>query len=182
MKLKLILLSIEDKRRREGRRYDLAHILLLTLLAMVSGATTYRKIALYISERFEEFRELCDLKWKKPPAYTTLRDILLSVDERELERALRRHTLAGVDGGDCGVIAIDGKALRGSFDHGLEQPALMMVSAYAVKESLVLGHVMTENKGGELAAAQELIARLGLQGKLLTMDALHCQKNTSDCS
>ena len=42
----------------------------------------------------------------------------------------------------------------------------MMVSAYAVKESLVLGQVMTENKGGELAAAQELIARLGLQGKL----------------
>jgi hypothetical protein len=75
-------------------------------------------------------------------------------------------------------IAIDGKTLRGSLDRFADQAAVQWISAFATDAKVVLGHVELSggDKGGEIAAAQELIQTLGLTGKLFTFDALHCQK------
>lgn len=182
MKLKPILAEIGDRRRKEGRRYDLPHVVLFALLALLSGADSYRKIAAFIEVRFAQLKALCGLEWKCPPAHTTLRDILRGLDEAELEAAFRRHALSLASVPAQEVIAIDGKALRGSFDHLLDQRATMMVSAFATDACLALGHVMLddEDKASEIPAAQQLIEQLGLSGKLFSLDALHCQKNTGD--
>jgi hypothetical protein len=73
-------------------------------------------------------------------------------------------------------VALDGKTLRGSFDHLDDQAAAQVLSAFAGEAALILAH--QEIAGGdEVAAAQALIERLGLRGVLFTADALHCQKN-----
>lgn len=180
MKLLPVLTDIPDHRRRAGRRYDLPHVLLFTVLAMLSGAYSYRKIATFIDTHFATLKQLCDLKWKQAPAYTSLRDILMGLDEAALEVAFRRHaaSMAQLPAGE--VIAIDGKSLRGSFDYAASQRPAMLVSAFSSAECLVLGHIVLDGveKNSEIPAAQLLMAELGLSGKLFSLDALHCQKNT----
>jgi len=75
------------------------------------------------------------------------------------------------------VVAIDGKALRHSFDAFNDQKAAHVLSAFSVDDALILGHLEVDEKSNEIPAAQDLIEALALQGRLYTMDAMHCQKN-----
>lgn len=182
MKLIPILTAIPDHRRKQGRRYDLPHVLLFTVLAILSGADSYRKIATFIDLRFATLKVLCGLRWKKPPAYTALRDILLGLDETALEAAFRSHAASLTHLPPQEVIAIDGKALRGSFDHLEAQRASLIVTAFASADCLALGHIVLDEheKASEIPAAQQLMTELGLSGKLFSLDALHCQKNAQN--
>jgi predicted transposase YbfD/YdcC len=108
-------------------------------------------------------------------------DALLKLDGNEIEAALRKHAGENVD---AALISIDAKTLRGSLDRFADKAAVQWISAFAGQEKIVLGHVELTggDKGGEIGAAQELIATLGLTGKLFTFDALHCQKKRSTSS
>jgi hypothetical protein len=184
MKLLPLLDDLPDQRTRKGRRYDLPHILLFTVLAMLSGANSYRTVTAFIEERFAVLQALCNINWRRPPAHTTLRAILGGLDQNALEEAFRQHaaTISALPAD--AVIAIDGKTLRGSFDHALELRALIMVSAFATDDALSLAHIMLDDseKLGEIPAVQQLIEQLNLRGKLYSLDALHCQKNSGNRS
>jgi len=183
MKLMPILKELPDHRRKQGKQYDLAHILLFTLLAMLCGANSYRKVATFIKVRFCVLKQLCGISWKKAPGYTTIRKIYLGIKEEELEALFRSHAgkMATLPEGE--VISIDGKSLRGSFDHEQDQVSMMMVSAFASADQIILGHIMLneKEKESEIPAVQLLIKELNLSGKLFSMDALHCQKNAGSC-
>ena len=184
--LKLVDLdAIVDARRGQGRMYDLAHVLTCCILAVVSGADSYRGIARFIHARFDWLREHTGLQWRKAPSHTGLRMILLGLDQVGVEQALRRFASAALSDDVVGrgaTIAIDGKTLRGSLDRFADVAPLQWLSAFATEQRLVVGQVALAGgvKGGEIGAAQRLIAELGLSGKLFTLDALHCQKNTSN--
>ena len=182
MKLLPLFQDLPDHRRRQARRYDLPHVLLFTVMAIMSGANSYRTIATFISCHFLFFQTHCNLSWKRPPAYTALRNILRGLDPVALEAAFRKHAASLADLKAEHVIAIDGKSLRGSFDHGEEQRPTMLVSAFASHAQLILGHVVLDgtDKNSEIPAARQLMDELGLQGKLFSLDALHCQKNHLD--
>ena len=70
------LLKIKDHRRRQGRRYALGHILLFATLALLSGATSYRKVHAFIQAHYLTLDEVFGLNWKNVPAYTTIRDLI----------------------------------------------------------------------------------------------------------
>jgi predicted transposase YbfD/YdcC len=76
------------------------------------------------------------------------------------------------------TIALDGKTLRGSFDHLNDQTAAHVLSAFASDAALILGHREVAGSPGEIAAVPTLMKELGLTGVLFTADALHCQKDT----
>ena len=82
------LKEIPDCRDREGRRYDLAHILLFTILAILSNAKNYKDVSRFISVHFQELKEIYGLKWRKVPNYTTVRNILIGVRHEEFEGIL----------------------------------------------------------------------------------------------
>lgn len=175
--------EIEDARRGQGRMYDLPHVVLSCILAVASGADSYRAMARFIELRLEWLRTHTGLGWRQAPGHTGLRAILLGLDQHAVEQALRRQARAALSAAQteqATTIAIDGKTLRGSLDRFADVAALQWVSAFATHERLVLGQVTLADgdKGGEIAAAQQLIQDLGLQGQLFTLDALHCQKNT----
>ena len=77
------------------------------------------------------------------------------------------------------AIAVDGKTLRGSFDAFADKKAAHMLSALRHADRIVLGHMMVEEKSNEIPAAPELIEALGVKGCVFTLDAEHCQKNSS---
>ena len=74
------------------------------------------------------------------------------------------------------VIAIDGKALRGTFERTTNKLAIRMVSAWATHNSLVLGQVKTEEKSNEITAIPALLRLLEIEGCIVTIDAMGCQK------
>jgi predicted transposase YbfD/YdcC len=76
-----------------------------------------------------------------------------------------------------GVIAIDGKVLRRSFDTASAKSALHMVSAWGCEQRLVLGQIATDAKSNEITAVPKLLEMLSLKGCVVTADALNCQRD-----
>ena len=187
--LKECLATVSDPRRAQGRRYDLVHALLYCVLAVASGATSYRKIHAFLDTHWLRLNGLFGSSWKRAPAYTAVRKILQGLDAAQVEQALRlmaaeqlRDAPAAAPAVQRALVALDGKALRGSLDRFEDRKAAQVLSALAVHERLVLGHVLIEGKGKdhEIAAAQRLIGELDLAGCVFTLDALHLQKNSRD--
>ena len=83
--------KIPDQRSVHGRRYELQFILFFSVLAILSGADSYRKIELFIKENFIILKDEFDLKWRKPPVYTGIRKILVGIDSKELEKACQTN-------------------------------------------------------------------------------------------
>jgi predicted transposase YbfD/YdcC len=75
-----------------------------------------------------------------------------------------------------GVVAVDGKVLRRSFDKASKKSALHMVSAWGSEAGLVLGQIATDAKSNEITAVPKLLAMLSLKGTIVTADALNCQR------
>jgi hypothetical protein len=175
-----ILRSIPDHRRREGRRFDLATVLLYAIIGMVGGANSYRQIHDFIRVHLQRLNEAFGLRLPYSPSYTGLRLILQSVDPTAFEAVFRTHassisTPLPSDG--LVAIAVDGKTLRGSFDAFADKKAAHMMSALRHADRIVLGHLMVDEKSNEIPAAPELIEALGLKGCVFTLDAEHAQKN-----
>ena len=175
-----ILRAIPDHRRAEGKRFDLATVLLFTILAMIAGANSYRQMHDFIRIHRQRLNEAFGLSLRYAPSYTGLRGILQRVEASALEAAFRAHA-ASLTSAPEGVVAIavDGKTLRGSFDAFADRKAAHMLSALRQCDRIVLGHMMVEEKSNEIPTAPELIEALGLKGCVFTLDAAHCQKNCS---
>ena len=82
--------------------------------------------------------------------------------------------------GRMAVIALDGKTLKGSFDHLNDRKAAQALSAFASEAAILLAHSEIDVKSNEIPAAQRMIAELGLTGVLFTADALHCSENVPE--
>jgi len=174
------LQDVADPRRAQGRRYPLAPLLLFTVLGLLSGAKSYRGIITFLDQRRGLLNHHFQVNLKRAPAVNTLRTVLQSVDTEDLERSFRRHAKALLPAGAAGekpVIALDGKTLRGSFDHIKDRKAAQTLTAFASAAAIVLAHTEIDDKSNEIPAAQQMIRELGLTGVVFTADAMHCQKN-----
>lgn len=172
------LRKIKDRRRKEGRMYELEYVLLFSILAILSNANSYRSIHTFIKERFDILKKHFNLKWKKVPSYTSIRNIILGVAPEDLESAFREYSKELVkDNIEKGsVIAFDGKTLKGSFDNLNDEKAIHVLSAFLVEEKIVLAHEKVDEKTNEIPVAQELMGELGLRDCIFTFDALNTQK------
>ena len=175
-----LLGEIDDPRRAEGKMYRLADVVLLAILAIVAGANSYRTIHSFIDVHLVRLRDVFALKWRKAPAYTTIRGILRQLDAASVEAVFRRHA-AALNATTQGQrhVAIDGKALRHSFDNFHDRRAAHMLSAFASDTALVLAHLDCDDKSNEIPAVQVLLGTLGLTAAVVTVDAMHCQKKPS---
>lgn len=171
--------KIEDKRRGQGKRYSLAHIVLFSLLAIMCKADGYKQIARFIDIHLEKLEEIFGIYWIKSPHEGTIRNILLSIDELDFEQVLFEYnqTIANIDKKkDSSILAIDGKTLKNSFNNMKDKKALHMLEVFAAGSDLIIAHLEVEAKSNEIPAAQKFIKESGLEGYIFTMDALHCQK------
>ena len=128
------LAEIRDPRRPQGRRYALAPLLLFSVLAVLAGATSYQGIITFIDVHRERLNTEFGVCFRRAPALNTLRNLFLALDPADLEAAFRRHAChldkrIGAEG--WRTVALDGKTLRGSFDHLHDQPAAHVLSAFA---------------------------------------------------
>jgi DDE_Tnp_1-associated len=178
-----LLAEVPDPRRGQGQIYKLPHVLLFSILAIVTGGNSYRGIVTFIDVHRHRLNAVFGLKWRRAPAHTAVRYILKGLDPVDVEVVFRRHAAqlqAACATPGQGTIALDGKTLRGSFDNFRDRAAAQVLSAFATDTALVLAHIDIAEKSNEIPAAQTLLAELGVPaGAIVTLDALHCQKNIS---
>jgi hypothetical protein len=173
------LREIPDHRRGQGRRFELAGVLMAAILALLSGAYSYRSIHTFMDTHWLGLQEALGLSWRCAPSYTRVRSIIQGTRREALETAFRSYSAAVAEGlaQGCDYLACDGKALRGSFDHMEDKRAAEVLSVFATDSQLILAHVEIPDKTNEIPAFQALVRELGLVGKLFTLDAMHAQKN-----
>lgn len=182
MKLLDCLETIDDPRRAQGRLYPLGPLLFISVLAVLTGANSYRRIARFIEAHRLRLNEWLGLEWERAPAHTAIRYAFIKLSPEAVEAAFRAHSAAlaaECDHPEDGI-AVDGKVLKGSFDAMADQRAAQVLSAFTHTQQLILGHVSIRAKSNEIPAAQQLIQELGLRGRVFTLDAEHCQKNLRD--
>ena len=175
-----LLATIPDPRRAEGKLYQLRHVLLFSIFAMISGANSYRSLRTYFRVHRQRLNEAFQINWKSAPAHTAIRYILHRLSAAEVEKVFREHAAdlnCAPAGANARVVAFDGKTLKGSFDRFSDRRAKQVLSAFAVDTGLVLAHIEIDEKSNEIPAMQKLLQELGLAGHIVTADALHCQKN-----
>jgi predicted transposase YbfD/YdcC len=174
------LAEVPDPRRAQGQRYSMRYLLLFSVLATLAGATSYQKIIAFIALQRERLNAVFGACFRRAPAVNTLRHLFLALGRDDLEAAFRHHARAlnaREAPGTLRTIALDGKTLRGSFDHLNDRKAVHVLSAFASDAALILAHQELAGAPDEVAAVPRLMAELGVTGVLFTADALHCQKD-----
>ncbi len=174
--------EIDDPRRPQGRRYALSHLLLFAVLAVLAGATSYQSLITFMTVHRERLNAAFGARFRRAPAVNTRRNLFIALDPDTVEAAFRRqarHLDAGPAPGGKRLIALDGKTLRGSFDHLHDRTTAHVLSAFACDDALILAHREVAMAPEEIGGVQALIADLGVTGVLFTADALHCQKTPS---
>jgi predicted transposase YbfD/YdcC len=159
-------------------RHRLADILCIALCAVVSGAESFVDMADYGVAKERWLRERLGLELPHGiPCHDTFQRVFSRLNPTAFEECFMRWTqqLHQQSGGD--LLAIDGKAVRHSFDTASGQGALHLVSVWASEARLVLAQQKVEAKSNEMTAVPLLLEMLDLQGSVVTTDALNTQKN-----
>lgn len=167
--------DLPDPRQRGKVIYPLDEVLLLCLMAVLAGAETIVDIArfgekkLLLLRRFRPFRD-------GTPAHDHLGDILATLDSEKFQSCFVAWT-AKLTGAPVEVIAIDGKTVRRSAQKKGAKAAIHMVSAFAARQRLVLGQVKVAEKSNEIIAIPKLLDMLSIEGAIITIDAMGCQRD-----
>lgn len=169
------LAHLPDPRSHHGRIHPLSAVLGLCVLAMLSGRTSLIAIARFGRQHGTALAQALGFRRGKTPTPSTLSRTLRRIDPQQLEDCLSQWIAARIDPKTLGPIAIDGKVLRGSRDG--QTPGVHLLAAYAPHVSAVLAQIRVEATTNEHKAALQLLGILPLSGRLVTADAIFCQKD-----
>jgi predicted transposase YbfD/YdcC len=165
--------DMPDPRQRGKVTYPLDEVLLLALLAVLAGAESFVDIARFGRMKLEflrRFRPFLD----GTPSHDHLGDIFAALDAEHFQRCFVAW-VASLIGVPEGVVAIDGKTVRRSGGKA-GKAAIHMVSAFAAGQRLVLGQVKVAEKSNEIIAIPKLLDMLVVEGAIITIDAMGCQR------
>jgi predicted transposase YbfD/YdcC len=167
--------DLPDARQIGKVRYPLAEVLLLCLLAVLAGAETFVDIALFGDKKLGLLRRFRPFA-AGTPSHDHLGDILATLDAEAFQRGFVSWVTA-LTGASADVVAIDGKTVRRSFQKKGAKAAIHMVSAFAARQRLVLGQVKVAEKSNEIVAIPKLLEMLAIEGAIVTIDAMGCQRD-----
>ena len=166
--------GVEDPRTGNARRHDLQELLLIALCTVLCGGESCVDMADFAEEKETFLREFLSLE-NGLPSHDTFSRVFRALEPEQFRRCFQ--DFMGRFAETCeGVIAIDGKVLRRSFDTASAKSSLHMVSAWGCEQRLVLGQIATDVKSNEITAVPKLLEMLSLKGCIVTVDALNCQR------
>jgi predicted transposase YbfD/YdcC len=166
--------ALPDPRQSKKVLYPLDEVLFLTLCAVLCGADGWVSVALFGEQKLDFLRRYRPFA-SGTPSHDQLGLIFGALDAGAFQACFIAWTQA-LSGAISGVVAIDGKVLRRSFDRAAGKGAIHMVSAWSSQQKLVLGAQAVNEKSNEITTIPELIDLLAIKGAIVTIDAMGCQK------
>ena len=167
--------DLPDPRQRHKVTYPLAEVLLLCLLAVLAGADGAVDIARFGKGKLDLLRRFLPFR-DGTPSHDQIGDILAVLDAEKFQQCFVAWVVA-LTGVASEVIAVDGKTSRRSHNKKRGQAAIHMVSAFAARQRLVLGQVKVADKSNEIIAIPALLDMMAIEGAIITIDAMGCQRN-----
>jgi predicted transposase YbfD/YdcC len=169
--------GLPDPRQAGKVIYLLQEVLLLCLVAVLAGAENFVEIARFGEKKIELLRRFLPFN-DGTPSHDQLGDIFATLDATIFQRCFVTW-VSSITGVSADVIAIDGKTSRRSADKRKGKTAIHMVSAFAARQRLVLGQVKVADKSNEIIAIPALLDMLAIEGAVVTIDAMGCQRDIS---
>ena len=168
--------EVPDPRGARGKRHPLPAILTLAAVAMLSGCRSLYAIAQFGRDRGRAFARALGFTRDRPPCCATLHYLFAALDRKAFERAIRRWTRQRAGQGWTAV-SVDGKTLRGVQGH--EVPGVHLLAAYAHEAKTVLDQIPVHAGTNEHKAALRRLDLIPVEGKVVTGDAMFCQRDLS---
>jgi len=179
------LRKLPDYRQPKGLRHPMRAVISMSICAILCGATSYDAIAQWCSLRtqnqLKRFGAYYNHKNKcfVAPSEPTIRRVLQNADVESIDKALNTWIFNALDPeAQKDNIAIDGKVLRGAKKNNGKQVNLL--SAFLHKQGVVIGQIEIDDKTNEIPEIKTLLNPMDVEGKIITADALHTQKETAN--
>jgi len=170
--------DLEDPRRYYGNKlHELSDVLVLTILAVISGAESWVDVEEFGINKEEWLKTFLKLP-NGIPSHDTIGRVFAMLEPEGFERCFLNWVKSLITVEKNEVIAIDGKTLRGSHNNG--KNPIHLVSAWATRNGLILGQLKTEEKSNEIIAIPQLLGMIDVGGCTVTIDAMGCQRSVAE--
>jgi predicted transposase YbfD/YdcC len=167
---------LSDPRVDRTKKHRLIDILFIAVCTVICGGEGFCDMECFGEAKEEWLRKFLELP-HGIPSHDTFRRIFSIVDPHEFGECFMRWSAALHNATKGEVIALDGKTLRHSFDAATGQSAVHLVSAWACENGISLGQLKVDGKSNEITAMPVLLNLLDVKGRVVTMDAMGCQKD-----
>jgi predicted transposase YbfD/YdcC len=167
--------SLTDPRIDRKKRHQLLDIVVIAICAVICGANDWVGIEAFGNAKYEWLKTFLELP-NGIPSHDTFGRVFSLISPIEFQNCFRNWIQAVVKISGNQIVSIDGKKLRRSHDRSSNKSAIHMVSAWASQNRVVLGQVKTDEKSNEITAIPELLRILDVNGCIVTIDAMGCQK------
>ncbi len=168
--------QVEDPRTGGNVRYPLNEILLVAVVTLLCGGRTYPDMADTGRAKRDWLHGILPFE-KGIPSEDTFRYVFMALDPRQFGECFA-NWMAFLHERVEGLVAIDGKACRGSVSAGKKSP-LTIVNAYCRERGIVIASIDTPDKSNEITVLPELLRMLDIKGCVVTLDAMGCQKKVT---
>jgi len=171
--------KLSDKRKPRGKRYSLALVIVLAVLAKLCGEDRPYGMAQWVSAREQGLTIALGVARRRLPCLNTFRRVLqAAVNLKQLQKTLNRFVSRRAALGHGALIAMDGKCMRHSLTPGQERP-VHLLAAYVPAEGVVLWQVALASTENEITAAPRLLRCVDLRDKIVIGDAMFTQRELS---
>jgi predicted transposase YbfD/YdcC len=167
--------KLYDPRIERCKKHSLLDVIILSVLSVLSGAESYDSIELFGKENFAFLKQFLELK-NGIPSHDTINRVFQVMNPRQFERCFIAWAQGLKDDGIMeGVIAIDGKTVRGSKDSFHHRSPLHAVHAWSVDNGICLGQMECGEKTSEITVIPKILDLLNIKGSIITIDAMGTQ-------
>ena len=167
--------DLDDPRIDRSKLHRLLDIVVLAICAIICGADDWVAVETFGNAKHDWLKEFLKLP-NGIPSHDTFGRVFAALDPDQFQSCFLNWISAASEITQGQVIALDGKTLRRSHDKTLGKKAIVMVSAWATANGLVLGQRKVDEKSNEITAIPELLQALEISGCIITIDAMSCQK------
>lgn len=179
---------VEDYRDERYTTYHLSNILFMVMCGIICGCKDLEEMVEVLENKIEVIQKYIEIE--RIPCLATFSNILSVLDVLQIELCILaicknvvNNTLVvgeqiGIIQKELREIAIDGKAIRSTNNHGEPEKALQIVTAYDVKSKMPIAQSEIKDKANEITAGREILKMFDLNKTIITADAMHCQKET----
>jgi hypothetical protein len=172
------LATLKDKRRGQAQQHKIDVVLMITIMATMSGYQGYRAIGDFAQRYKKQIIKYLELPKERVPAYATVRRVVQEVDHKKFGDIFTKWMKHYMKKNNSQWIAVDGKAIKGTKQKEEDKKLAHLVSFFASDSQEILIARKTASKSNEIPLVQTMMEEFPLKDMIITLDALHCQTKT----